>query len=403
MVPTLQHVAELQGLYGPFTMAERVVQKIWLRGDFNLSRAGLSDGQSLVIRSAGVWNLQAGPDFLGARLVLGGREVTGDIEVHFHASDWRAHGHAADCAYANVVLHVVMFPPAVGEAPARHADGRVIPTLVLLPLLHRDLEEYASDDALEVITARDQWEPFADLAALPLAARQALIRRHAGERWRQKVHFARRRIAQLGWTAALHQTALEILGYRHNRAAMLAVATRYPLEAWNAAIKPEALLEEFRTRWQAQGLRPANHPLNRLRQYQCWVAGQPDWPQRLLELLPAPPPLGGETGDSTRSARQRLGLKALRARLARDLLSNTIGGTRMDNLVADGFLPMLAARTGGEFQPTWHHWYLGDIPTQWRRALPRLGLADGRDWPYCQGCAQGLLGWILERQARASG
>jgi len=29
------HVAEMQGLYGPFTIAERVVQKIWLRGDFD--------------------------------------------------------------------------------------------------------------------------------------------------------------------------------------------------------------------------------------------------------------------------------------------------------------------------------------------------------------------------------
>lgn len=402
MAPIFHHVAELQGLYGPFTLAERVVQKIWLRGDFTLSQAVLSDGRPLVMRAAGAWNLQAGPDFLGARLVIGGREVTGDIEVHFHASDWRAHGHAADRAYANVVLHVVMFPPTADEAPARHADGRDIPTLVLLPLLHRDLEEYASDDALEVITARDQWEPFAELAALPLATRQALIQRQAAERWRQKVHFARLRIAKLGWAAALHQTALEILGYRQNRAAMLAVATQYPLAVWNTAIKPEAIFEEFRTRWQGQGLRPANHPLKRLRQYQCWVVAQPDWPQRLLQLIPLSPPCAGETWASTRTARQLLELKALRVRITRELLSNTIGGTRMDNLVADGFLPMLAAQTGGELLPTWYHWYLGDSPAQWRRALPRLGLADGRDLPCCQGCAQGLLGWILERQARAS-
>ena len=28
----------MQGLYGPFTMAERVVQKIWLQRDFDASR-----------------------------------------------------------------------------------------------------------------------------------------------------------------------------------------------------------------------------------------------------------------------------------------------------------------------------------------------------------------------------
>ena len=403
MAPTINHVAELQGLYGPFTMAERVVQKIWLRGDFNLSQARLSDGQPMVIRTAGAWNLQAGPDFLGARLVLGGREVNGDIEVHFHAADWRVHGHAADRAYANVVLHVVMFPPAPDEEPARHADGRVIPLLVLLPLLHRDLEEYASDDALEVITARDQWEGFAELAALPLAERQDLIRQHALDRWNQKVHFARLRIAKLGWTAALHQTSLEILGYRHNRAAMLAVAAQYPLEAWNGAFRPEDVFEEFRSRWHGQGLRPANQPLNRLRQYQRWAVAQPNWPQRLPEFIADTPPFAGQVKIPTRRARQRLGLKAQRERLARDLLVDAIGGTRMDNLLADGFLPLLAARTGSEFLPTWYHGFLGDIPAQLRRALPRLGLVDGRDWPYCQGCAQGLLGWILERQARASG
>jgi hypothetical protein len=322
--------------------------------------------------------------------------------VHLQAADWRAHGHANDSAYAKVVLHVVMFPPAADEEPARHADGREIPLLVLLPLLHRDLEEYASDEALEVITARDHWEGFAELAALPLSERQEVIRQHARKRWHQKLYFARLRIAKLGWAAALHQTALEVLGYRHNRAAMLAVAAQYPLETW-PGIKPEDIFEEFRTRWQGQGLRPANHPLARLRQYHGWAAAQPDWPQHLSEFIHASPPINSESDTPTRLARQLLGLKALRVRLACDLLAHRVGGSRMDNLVADGFLPMLAARTGSEFRPTWNYWFMGDIPTQLRLALPRLGLVDGRGWPYCQGSAQGLLGWISERQARASG
>ena len=91
MAIILNYVAELQGLYGPFTMAERVVQKIWLREDFARDRATLTDGRAVQIRSVGAWNLLGGPDFYGARLVIAGQEITGDIEVHFHQADWRAH------------------------------------------------------------------------------------------------------------------------------------------------------------------------------------------------------------------------------------------------------------------------------------------------------------------------
>jgi hypothetical protein len=184
---------------------------------------------------------------------------------------------------------------------------------------------------------------------------------------------------------------------------MLDVAARYPLDAWNAAIRPEDIFMEFRSRWHGQGLRPANQPLNRLRQYQRWAVAQPHWPQRLLEIIPGTPLIAGLDRIPTRRARQLLELTSHRQRLAGDLLGDAIGGTRLDNLLADGFLPMLAARNGNELLPYWYHWFLGDIPAQLRRALPRLGLVDGRGWPHCQGCAQGLLGWILEREARASG
>ena len=40
-------VAEFQGLYGPFTIAERVLQKIWLRQDFDGHAARLADGRAL--------------------------------------------------------------------------------------------------------------------------------------------------------------------------------------------------------------------------------------------------------------------------------------------------------------------------------------------------------------------
>lgn len=391
----------MQGLYGPFTIAERVVQKIWWRGDFDRTQLRLTDGRSLEIRTTGTWNLLGGPDFRGARLMIDGDLLTGDVEVHFHAADWRAHQHQADRAYDHVVLHVVLFPPGPGEPSAVHGDGREIPTLVLLPRLHRDLEEYASDDALETITARDQWERFAGLASTPPAGRKQLLRQKAGERWRQKVRFAKMRIERVGWPAAAHGTALEVLGYRHNRAAMLTVATKYPLAAWTSGLEPAAAYAESGALWQTQGVRPANHPRTRLRQYQAWVAARPDWPEQLRHLAQSIP-AGGLEASPTKLARRTLDLKQWREAFARDLVGGAVGGTRLDNLGCDGFLPLMAAKSGRDLGAVWFHWFLGDVPAQVKDALPKLGIAGRGAGPYCHGWAQGLLGWILDREARAS-
>lgn len=392
-------VAEFQGLYGPFTIAERVLQKIWLHGDFVQTAAKLTDGRALEILSPGTWNLLGGPDFRDAHLKVDGREIWGDVEVHFHSSDWMAHGHAANPTYANVVLHVVLFPPDQA-APARRADGAELPALILLPLLHRDLEEYAADDALETLTARDDWRKFAELAGKPIAETCEILAAKARARWTQKLHYAQRRIEKLGWTDAAHHTALEILGYRHNRAPMLELATRHPLESWRRQTDVAALFAEGGGRWLLHGVRPANQPLARLRQYQQWVRACPDWPaywRSQAAGLPAATPV-----DATQAARVALCLPQLRERLHRELCGGAVGGSRLDTLICDGLLPLAAAETGRDLSAQWFHWYLGDVPDAIRRALRRLGAADGRRRPLCHGLGQGLLGWILDHEARAS-
>lgn len=398
-LPKSTAVAEFQGLYGPFTIAEKVVQKIWLHGDFAQAGARLTDGRPLEILAPGSWNLLGGPDFRDAHLRIAGREIRGEIEVHFHAADWAAHGHAANPAYANVVLHVVLFPPEPGST-ARRADGTELPSLVLLPLLHRDLEEYAADDALEALTARDDWRRFAELATKPARELRELLDGRARARWEQKVHFARRRIEKLGWTDGAHHTALEILGYRHNRAPLLEAAARHPLATWSDSTAAAAF-EEGRGRWLLHGVRPANHPLTRLRQYQQWARARPDWPEgwrsRAMEL-----PGANMSGAATPSARLALGLPALREMCSAEVCAGAVGGSRFDTLVCDGLLPLAAAVSGRDLYAYWHHWYLGDVPAAIRRALRRLGVAANREQPLCHGLGQGLLGWILDRDARAS-
>lgn len=402
MAHTQLTVAEMQGLYGPFTLTERVVQKIWLRGDFSRRQLTLTDGRRLVIRSGGAWNLLAGPDFRDARFLIDGVEVAGDVEVHFHAVDWVAHGHADDPAYDRVRLHVVLFPVGPGERVARHRDGQEIATLVLLPLLHRDLEEYASDDALEGITERDEWERFAELAALDPGELRQVLQRSAVERWRQKVHFAQLRIERLGFTEAAHHTALEILGYRRNRASMLGVAAHYPLAEWVRGVELSEVYEAAPVEWQTQGVRPFNHPRRRLEQYQRWVVAAPDWPLRLQAMLPRLSSCAQvEVADGR--PRQAFQLAAVKEEMAGHLGAAVVGGTRLDNLVCDGFLPLVAGwQSEADLFALWFHWFLGDVPAQVRAALPKLGVTGRGVHPACHGWAQGLLGWLLKRDARAS-
>ena len=69
-----------------------------------------------------------GPDFVGAVLAQAdGQLIRGDVEVHVRASSWAAHGHVADAAYRQVVLHVVQ----AADGLALDWRGGHIPTVQL--------------------------------------------------------------------------------------------------------------------------------------------------------------------------------------------------------------------------------------------------------------------------------
>jgi len=139
--------AEIQGLYGAVTFSERLVQRIWLRGDFCQKDLQTHSGKRLAIHHPGRWNLQEGPDFLGAEFSLGGRRLRGDVEIHFYEQDWRQHGHDRQSRFDDVILHVVVFPPQ-DKADIRTSSGRRPEAFCLLPCLDEDLEAYASEEAM---------------------------------------------------------------------------------------------------------------------------------------------------------------------------------------------------------------------------------------------------------------
>lgn len=88
-------------------MNERLLQFIWQFQYYNFSHLTTIDDQPVQVLYAGQWNRNQGPDFLNARVKIGGTLWAGHVELHLHTADWHRHGHDSDQRYQNVVLHVV--------------------------------------------------------------------------------------------------------------------------------------------------------------------------------------------------------------------------------------------------------------------------------------------------------
>lgn len=223
----------------PSLYTERDLQRIWETGRFRREGLLTEDARRLVVEYPGVSSGEGGPDFRGARIVLGGVPRAGDVELHLAASGWYAHGHDRDGAYAGVILHVVLRRAPFAEPP------RGIPVLVLEPYLQ------------DGVSPRPAEEP-ADLDAL-------------GEGW-----FAERRgriVRALDRAPAdevLYREILVGLGYKHNKAAMAELARRCPLSSLpGGAGEIEARLRGAAAAlppgmWRLRNVRPANHPWRRL-------------------------------------------------------------------------------------------------------------------------------------------
>lgn len=85
------------------------------------------NNETLEILDQGKKNLDSGPDFFNAKVRINGTIWAGNIEIHYHASDWKRHKHQSDKAYENVVLHVVYN----ADEGVFRSNGEEIPTLVI--------------------------------------------------------------------------------------------------------------------------------------------------------------------------------------------------------------------------------------------------------------------------------
>ena len=83
LTPFPGSVAENEESYQFLT--ERHLQALWYDQKF-FEFLKTDDNQPIQVLSPGIWNTEAGPDFLKAHLKIGGVELKGDIEIHLRTA-----------------------------------------------------------------------------------------------------------------------------------------------------------------------------------------------------------------------------------------------------------------------------------------------------------------------------
>ena len=257
-------------------ISERHVQALWYDGALRPRRLQTTGGVPVRVVDPGAWNVEAGPDFQHAVLEIGAarRRIVGDVEIHLHPADWRAHGHAADPAYARVIAHVTWHP----SPPRPPPDGLPAGCLrICLGDFLRTRPDFSPD---EIDLAA---YPYAHLPKTPRPCERLFARdpdrllgvlRQAG--FRRLEQKSRRIKAAFARTQDRPQTfyaeTLAALGYKQNAAAFRQLAGRLP---WNELpASPEAAfcsltcaaeMAVARTiDWRRANVRPANSPERRL-------------------------------------------------------------------------------------------------------------------------------------------
>ena len=205
--------------------SEHFLQILW-NERYLLDALSCSNGASLQIIHQGDWNVAAGPDFHDAALIINGKLIRGDVEIHQRTSDWLRHNHHHDPLYTNVVLHAVW----EDDGPIDHTPSNVLVLQDSLnpawKLLLHEVENICYPYARQLppgkcairwaLTENDKIQEV--LAAAGLARFEAKTARFA------------RQVAAQSPDQTLYEFMFESLGYKNNKDAFHQLATEMPLE-----------------------------------------------------------------------------------------------------------------------------------------------------------------------------
>lgn len=373
-----------------FEYTERHLQAVWYDPRWRPVELRSHRGEVITVETPGAWNLEAGPDFLGAALLVGPekRRITGDVEIHIFPQGWRQHGHQRDRRYRRVCLHVTYFegPLPEDELPAGALQTALRPLLRVDPFFafeHIDVAAYPYAGRADIPPCRKV------LSNWPVEARLQMLEAAGQERLRRKAERLAALISEQGLDQTLYEGFMTALGYQHNKRPFAELARLVPVDTLRtisggdyerayaallgaSGLLPDALKEDWdpatrkvvrgwwdcwwkiraalpetmaREAWRLSGIRPLNHPLRRmaaaawlftrqtdaLKLLESWVEGDPG---ELLSRLETSCTLAGDAYWRRRSS---LGGKLAKSEVA------LIGEDRWQVMALNLVIPLAAA------------------------------------------------------------
>ena len=213
-------------LHAPRRFDELELQAHWFAGNYGREFITTA-GDSVRVVQFGVWNREAGPDFIDAAISLsGGEPARGAIELDPEARDWEHHGHATNPDYESVALHVFTEAPTV-EFFTRTAQHRNVPQVLLNISLLDDPPNPQPDAKLGHCAGPLRDLPEEKVRDVLLGAALHRLKRKSA---------ALARLAEIhGPDEGLHQALAATLGYKSNKLPFTLLAQRLPLKLLRAA------------------------------------------------------------------------------------------------------------------------------------------------------------------------
>jgi hypothetical protein len=205
------------------TPSELELQARWFAGDFGRSFASTRGNQIDVVQF-GSWNREAGPDFSDAAIsVNGGQPILGNIEIDLVDRNWELHGHAANPAFEETVLHVFV-DKSDREFFTRTKSNRNVPQVQIDPAT---LPEAFSANIPLARPGRCQ----APLKNLPEERVRSVLDAAAQFRLQKKTTRLRTKIDNQNADEALFQEIAAALGYKENKLPFMLIAQRFSLKS----------------------------------------------------------------------------------------------------------------------------------------------------------------------------
>ena len=276
-------------------ISERHVQAIWYDETLRPGNLRTADGAPVRVVAPGRWNLEAGPDFRDAVVEVGedGHRIRGDVEVHVRVSDWTAHGHGHDPAYAGVVAHVTWYPGPPPVDDAGHLPPRCM--RICLGDALRTKPDFSPDEI--DLTAY----PYARLPATPRPCEAAFAHApdaalaHLRDAGKRRIEGKARRLRALfvrdgDHAQTFYEEMMAAFGYKHNAAPFRALAQTLPWRELPSS--PSAAATALtcaadlgvapHVPWHTANVRPSNTPARRIDEAALLFAGAlPDLLRRL--------------------------------------------------------------------------------------------------------------------------